>query len=83
MLPTSRPRATHTSGSSPRRRYAALQQVASGSSEVTLEEIHDLLEPAIATKSLQGLAAITELQIERENVFADARLVAYLDTLHE
>jgi FMN phosphatase YigB (HAD superfamily) len=59
----------------------ALQHVASGSSEVTLEQIHDLLEPAIATKSLQGLAAITELQIERENVFADARLAAYLDAL--
>jgi len=59
----------------------SLQQTAHGSSEVTLEEIHDLLEPAIATKSLQGLAAITELQIERENVFADARLAAYLDAL--
>ena len=59
----------------------AAPPVSSGSSEVTLEEIHDLLEPAIATKSLQGLAAITELQIERENVFADARLAAYLHAL--
>ena len=57
--------------------------VANGSSEVTLDEIHDVLEPAVASKPLNGLGAATELQIERENLFADARLGGYLRRLNQ
>jgi len=54
------------------------QFAATGSNEVTLEEIHEVLEPAVAAKALRGLGAATELQIEAEQVFVDARLVRYI-----
>jgi len=54
------------------------QRAAIASNEVTLEEIHEVLEPAVAANALDGLGAATELRVEAENVFADLRLARYL-----
>jgi FMN phosphatase YigB (HAD superfamily) len=59
------------------------QLVAIGSNEVTLEEIHDVLEPAVGIGARRGLGAETELRVEAEHVFADARLARYLRRLSE
>ncbi len=59
-----------------RRQYAE-----SGSAEVTLEQIHDVLEPAVAVRPLHGESVATELQVERENLFPDLRLASYVREL--
>ncbi len=57
------------------------QKAVSGSSEVTLEQIHAVLEPSVAVRSLGGAFAETELDVERENLFADLRLATYVREL--
>jgi FMN phosphatase YigB (HAD superfamily) len=57
------------------------QMYVSGSTEVTLEQIHAVLEPSVAVRPLGGATARAELEVERENVFADLRLANYVREL--
>lgn len=57
------------------------QKDVTGSSEVTLEQIHAVLEPSVATRSLNGAIAAIELEVEGENLFVDNRLANYVRAL--
>jgi FMN phosphatase YigB (HAD superfamily) len=54
------------------------QESASGTREVTLEQIHAVFESSVAVRPLGGAMAVIELEVERENLFVDLRLANYV-----
>jgi FMN phosphatase YigB (HAD superfamily) len=58
---------------------ARRRKLASNSSgEVTLEEIHAILAPVVTTSESYEVLPDTELEVERDALFVDAKLAAYL-----